>query len=165
MSGKIAAIKVDDLKRHPEFHGFLGLPREEIERYHATVDVHLLDCEQVENDTSYKKLICCVAVHFNYRWLTYRLTNGPFGLNAEGSIGLYGSVRSGHQAQLFLDESHQSSVHDLMKREIRIPGKYHLRLAGNISGLSMWQNFPSLVLRAAEKELLRSHFPGQESFR
>lgn len=130
MSEKIFTIKADDLKSHPEFHSFLGLPKEEIERYHATVDVHLLDREQVENDPAYKKLICCVAIHFNYNWLTCRRTNGPFGLNAGLSMGLYGSVESGNQVNLFLDESYQSSVHKLLEREIQISGKYHVRLAG-----------------------------------
>jgi predicted NUDIX family phosphoesterase len=126
LSGRILTIRKEELDHHPDFNGFLGLPKEEIQRYQDSLEVHALDRNQAEGNPAYKQLFCHAAVHHNYTWLTYRQP-------AEGtyrSMIFSGPITGITPHPLFLDESHKSSVLRILGAHIRIPDKYILRLAG-----------------------------------
>jgi hypothetical protein len=114
-------VRVADLKRFILNEGpFVALPREEIERLHAAIEVRDASREPAEGDL---RLVACAAVHFNYSWLTYQRA-GARSLGIEVEIGRDG------RAPLFLDDEIQGDVERALTARGAAQGKIDVRLGG-----------------------------------
>lgn len=118
-------VRVADLKRVILNEGpFVALPREEIERLHAAIEVYEADRKPAEGEL---RLVAYAAVHFNYSWLTYQRA-GARALGMEIELGRGGRV------PLFLDDEVQADVERALTAwvapRVAAAGKIDLRLGG-----------------------------------
>ena len=125
MTERILAVRADEYLEHVGSKRFVALPREEIERLHGSVELHVLGRDALNQSSGYLPLVTYTAAHYNYTWLTYQ--------RAQRSLGVSGYVLAGSEPPLFLDESLQSSAHREMERAEALSAPAEWRLAGLIN--------------------------------
>jgi predicted NUDIX family phosphoesterase len=132
MTEMVQTVKIIDLVRLIGHRPFVALPREEIDRLYAGVEVITVAHDQAEADPSAAQLVAFAVVHHNYTWLTLP-SNGldlAASTTALRSVGVAGHIRPEGNNGLFLDDSLKAEAH----RVVKIAGigaeEYTLRLAG-----------------------------------
>ncbi len=125
---RILAVRTSEYLEQVGHQRYVGLPREEIERLYACVELHSLSWEDLNRaGASYLRLMTFTAVHYNYTWLTYERT--------ERSLGVSASVSSGDRdgdIPLFLDESLELAARSALEQSRVISAPVDWRLAGLI---------------------------------
>jgi predicted NUDIX family phosphoesterase len=133
MSEKILTVREDDLRNIVGVRPFVALPREEIDRHYASVEVHPVEHRDVENDTSILPLVAIIAVHYNYSWLIFTSKNNDAvitGANDTLSLGLTGQITFDGHNDIFLDERIKPAVVQIVNENLTTQAGYDLRLAG-----------------------------------
>ena len=122
------AVRTDELYRHVRARPFLALPREEIQRLHASVEVLPVDDDAAEGTATSKRLVTFTVVHHNYSWLTYtRRQQEPRWL------GIMGPAHTHGQPGLFLDDDMTAAACRCVDAELATRARFEIRLAGLIN--------------------------------
>jgi hypothetical protein len=118
-------VRVDEYLEQVGPRRFAALPREEIERLHGSLELHVLERDAPGQSAGYLPLVTYTAAHYNYTWLTYQ--------RAQRSLGVSGFVLADGEPPLFLDESLQLSARRDMERAEVSSAPADWRLAGLIN--------------------------------
>jgi hypothetical protein len=122
---RILAVRAAEYLQQVGVQRYVGLPREEIERLHASVELHALTSDELNRDrASYLPLVTYTAVHYNYTWFTYERT--------ERSLGVSAPVYSEGEPPLFLDESLELAARRELESARVVSAPVDWRLAGLI---------------------------------
>jgi hypothetical protein len=103
---------------------FLALPREEIARLHAAIDVSAVDQATLRTTTEWLPLQSFIVIHYNYSWLTFR---GPDDVR---TLLLPVERASDAPAPLFLGDELVEAACGQVERALGIQGGCDVRLAG-----------------------------------
>lgn len=125
MNEKILTVRENDLKSIIGVRPFIALPREEIDRHYASVEVHPVEHGVAEKDASILPLVAIIAVHYNYSWLIFTSKN-----NDTFSLGLTGNIIFDGHNDIFLDERIKPAVMQIVNENITAQSGYDLRCAG-----------------------------------
>lgn len=117
---------------------FVALPREEIERLYAAVEVLPVDDATLRHESEFLALHSHVAVHHNYSWLTFRRDHHrtlllSTVLSPEGS------------APLFLGEQFVALARHQVDERLGLGGSFEVRLAGILQETADGPASPSQV--------------------
>ena len=122
---RILAVRTAEYLQQVGTQRYAGLPREEIERLYASVELHALTSDELTRESSsYLPVVTYTAVHYNYTWLTYE--------RAERSLGVSGPVYSEGEPPLFLDESLELAARRELENARVVAAPVDWRLAGLI---------------------------------
>lgn len=124
MSEHVFAVRADEYVQQVGDRAFIGLPREEIERLHATIDVLTIDRELHANDTTYLPLAVFTAIHYNYSWLVRDL-DPP-------SLGIGAPIEADGEPPPFLDPVFERCARRAVQRVVTLSDSCQWRLAGLI---------------------------------
>jgi predicted NUDIX family phosphoesterase len=133
MSEMILTVREDDLRSIIGVRPFIALPREEIDRHYASVELHPMACRDAKKDASILPLVAIIAVHYNYSWLTFTSKNSDIkstDTNDTLSLGLTGHIIFDGHNDIFLDERIKSAAMQIVNENITTQSGYDLRLAG-----------------------------------
>jgi hypothetical protein len=125
VSEQLLAVRADEYLEQVGSRRFAALPREEIERLHGSVELHVLRRDALNRSSGYLPLVTYTVAHHNYTWLTYQ--------RAQRSLGVSGFVLADSAPPLFLDESLQLSARREMERAEVLSAPAEWRLAGLIN--------------------------------
>ncbi|MFH1811134.1 MAG: hypothetical protein ABIJ09_20505 [Pseudomonadota bacterium] len=128
----ILAVRTDELNRQIPPQPFRALPREEIDRLHASVEVHAVPSQQVQEDSAWIVLASFTLLHFNYSWFTCAREPGAVDVLQQGerSLGLAGFLEAADDPPLFLDAAMSGATRAVVEARVVIPPRMELRLAG-----------------------------------
>lgn len=131
MGEKILVARADELKQQVDFKRFRALPEEEIDRLYASVELVAMERDLVENDPTYRQVVCCTVIHYNYSWFTFvrHSTHDGAQLQKKRSMCLGGHIHGDNQT-LFLDERLKDPALREVNEGLLIPDRIDLRLAG-----------------------------------
>jgi predicted NUDIX family phosphoesterase len=131
MRETILAVRTDALRKLLGSRPFIALPREEIDRLHASIEVFTADNEQADADPAITQLVAFTAVHYNYTWLACCPGSNHDGnaMNA-WSAGFIGHIFPEGNNSLFLDESLKTAASRIVDANVAVPAGYDVRLAG-----------------------------------
>ena len=118
------AVLADEYRRQVGLQRFMGLPREEIERLHASVEVRALAPNEQNVGSAYLPLATYTAFHYNYTWITFR--------REQRSLGIGGPVRVNGEVPLFLDETFERAARAEVEKAKLLGAPADWRLAGLI---------------------------------
>lgn len=122
---RFLAVRASEYQEQIGHQRYVGLPREEIERLYASVELHALAPDELNRESSsYLALMTFTAVHYNYTWLTYE--------GAERSLGVSAPVASDSEIPLFLDDSLELSSRRALEDTKVVSAPVDWRLAGLI---------------------------------
>jgi hypothetical protein len=116
--------------RRAEFHTlvretpFLALPREEIDRLHAAIEIHAVDDEALSRDTEFLALHTDIAIHRNYSWLTFRDPDD------RRTLLLSAALPAEEPAPLFLGAELVDAARRSVDERLGLSGGCEVRLAG-----------------------------------
>lgn len=125
MSEQVLAVRAEEYTEQVGARPFIGLPEEELERLHATVEVLVLDRAQATHDPAYLPLRTFTAIHYNYSWLTF--VRSPKSLG----IGAWIEAASG-DPPAFLDHAFESVARREIENAVVLQAPCEWRLAGLI---------------------------------
>ena len=117
---------------------FLALPREEIDRLYAAIEVLTVDEQTLRHDAELLALHSYIAVHHNYSWLTFRRGDGRRTLLLSAALSTEGP------APLFLGEEFVASARGEMEHRLALNASCEVRLAGILQESGMPES-PSRV--------------------
>ncbi len=124
MSDRVLGVRADEVRSLTRGRSFVGLPKEEIERHFATLEVAEMTAERADCEIAWRPLVACVVAHHNYRWLTHVACDA-----GRRSLYLTSPIRP-EDGTLFLDEAWCSSAARLLARELITSDAAVVRLAG-----------------------------------
>lgn len=128
MSSTIHVIDLTDYKKIVGLRPFVALPKEEIDRLYASIEIHTVNKEKAEADFQKIPLSLFTVIHFNYSWFTCHYTRD----NRDDlrSLGFTDLVLPGNFNGLFLDETLSNEANRILQNKITIQSGYTLRLSG-----------------------------------
>lgn len=115
------AVHPDELVEVIADDDFMALPKEEIARHFATIEV-------VPRADGLVELEAYVVAHHNYSWLTYAAGSG------RRCLGISAPLTADLADDLFLDESWCAVAARAVDQSLALPTKPEVRLAGLING-------------------------------
>jgi hypothetical protein len=125
MSQRLLAVRASEYLEQVGHHRYVGLPREEIERLHGSVELHALTADELNRaGSSYLTLMTFTAVHYNYTWLTYE--------RSERSLGVSAPISNDGETPLFLDASLELAARRALEDASVVSSPLDWRLAGLI---------------------------------
>ncbi len=125
MTQRFLAVRTAEFLEQVGDQRYVGLPREEIERLHASVEFHALTADDLNReDSPYLALMTFTAVHYNYTWITHE--------RAERTLGVSAPVSIDGEIPLFLDESLELSARSALEDARVVSAPVDWRLAGLI---------------------------------
>lgn len=124
MVEQVLAVRAEEYLQQVGAPPFIGLPKEEIERLHASVEVLVLDRATATLDATYLPIRTYSAIHYNYSWLTF--VRGP------KSLGIGDVVRAEAEAPAFLDRALEAIARREVERAVELQAPCEWRLAGLI---------------------------------
>ena len=130
MGEKILAVRADELKRHIAFRRFFALPKEEIGRLHAAVEILAVTRDQAMNDPAYRPLVIHAAIHFNYIWFTHQPAAPEAPQQGERSLVISAHIPAQNPIPLFLDDQLKSAAARIVNERVLVTEPYELRLVG-----------------------------------
>lgn len=108
---------------------FLALPREEIDRLHAAIEVLAVEETTLRPSTEFLPLESDIAIHHNYSWLTFR------GLDGRRTL-LHSSALAGEEpVPPFLGEELVVLARSQVETRLGLNGGCEVRLAGILQDL------------------------------
>jgi hypothetical protein len=150
--------------RRDEFHAvvrrvpFLALPREEIDRLHAGIEVVAIDDETMRRSSEFFALQSDIAVHHNYSWLTFRRPNN------ERTLLISTPLAANGPPPLFLGEELIVSVQRQIEERLALNGGYDVRLAGILQEVEGQESPPRVGLLSIARLAGRLSRDGAEYF-
>jgi hypothetical protein len=117
-------VATADVARTLRVDRFRALPREEIARLYASVEVLALDGAP----RGYTRLVTYTAIHHNHRWLIWGGPSAP--ATSKRSLVLPGDLSPAHRDTLFLDEPMTDAARRVVLGAIAGHDDLELRLAG-----------------------------------
>lgn len=114
---------------------FKALPREEIDRHYASIEVLPVDIHEPRAGAELTLLGVQVVLHYNYSWLTHLVDPERSDLR---SLGISAPLTAQDDAGLFLDERWVESAAAVVDRELSLPDTPELRLAGLLDAGDGW---------------------------
>lgn len=102
---------------------FVALPREEIDRLYAAIEVLAVNEEMLQDDAELIALHIDVAIHHNYSWLTFRR-------DQERMLLLSAALTADGPAPLFLGESFVAAACRLVEERLGLDAGCDVRIAG-----------------------------------
>lgn len=103
---------------------FVALPREEIDRLYAAIEVLVVDDDMLRQNTTLLVMHGCIAVHHNYTWLTFPHADGQRTLLHSAALPVDGP------APLFLGDDPVRWARREIEERLHIDGGCEVRLAG-----------------------------------
>lgn len=122
MTENVCAVRADEYMQRLGTRPFIGLPREEIERLHATLDVLTIDRDAAANDAAYLTLSVYTAIHYNYSWLVHQLERP--------SLGIREPIDAGGEPPPFLDQAFERFARRAVQDVVTVSDACQWRLAG-----------------------------------
>ena len=119
---------------------FLALPREEIDRLHAAIEVLAVDDATLPHKAELSTLHSDIAIHHNYSWLTFRGPNDRRTLLLSTALAAEGPVPP------FLGEELVVSVRRQVEERLGLNGGCEARLAGILQEIDGRQPIPRIGL-------------------
>lgn len=71
MVEQVLAVRAEAYVQQVGARPFIGLPKEEIDRLHGSIEVLVLDRAAAMLDATYLPIQTYSAIHYNYSWLTF----------------------------------------------------------------------------------------------
>lgn len=124
MAEYVYAVRADEYVERVGDRSFIGLPSEEIERLHATLDVLPIDRETAANDATYLPLVVFTAIHYNYSWLVQEIDRP--------SLGIGEPIAADGEPPPFLDPAFERFARRAVQRVVTLSDACQWRLAGLI---------------------------------
>ncbi len=115
------AVRASDYMEHFDDARFLGLPREELERLHDSIEVLSIERREAEANLTYLPLHVLVALHYNYAWLTFG--------RVPRSLGIASALAGADEPPPFLDAAFQRLAGTAVEKRLTLPA-CEWRLAG-----------------------------------
>jgi hypothetical protein len=119
---------------------FLALPREEIDRLHAAIEVLAVDDETLRHGAEFFALHSYIAVHHNYSWLTFRRRDN------QRTLLLSTALSADGPAPLFLGNELVVSARREVEERLGLNGGCEVRLAGILQETEGRQSPPRVGL-------------------
>ncbi len=131
MKESVLTLNTLELKKITGTRTFMALPKEEIDRLYASVEVQKMEHAVADKDFSLTQLVAIVALHYNYSWLAFTIdstgkANHGSSLCTECHIPPFGNNN------IFLDESLNIAACQLIDDWFIVEAGYDIRLAGLI---------------------------------
>jgi hypothetical protein len=119
---------------------FVALPREEIDRLHAAIEVLAVDEATLRHTAEFVALHSYIAIHHNYSWLTFRRHDDQRTLLLSTILAPEGPV------PLFLGEELVVSARRHVEERLGLDGGCEVRLAGILQEIEGRQPLPRVGL-------------------
>lgn len=119
---------------------FLALPREEIDRLHAAIEVLAIDDASPRGAAEFSPLHSYVAVHHNYSWLTFRRPDD------QRTLVLSTAMTADRDVPLFLGREMVSVAQRQVEEHMNLDVGYEVRLAGILQELETALPLPGVGL-------------------
>ena len=135
---------------------FLALPREEIDRLYAAIEVLAVDEETLLREPELLALHSYIALHYNYSWRTFR------GRDNRRTLLLSAVLSTEEPAPLFLGEEFVLSARREVEERLILNGSYDMRLAGILQETGDPQSRPRIGLLSIARLANRHREVGSE---
>lgn len=137
---------------------FLALPREEIDRLHAAIEVLAVDEHALRGTTEWLALHSYVAVHHNYSWLTFRHQD------AQRALLLSADLAAEAPVPLFLDDELVASAQRQVEKALGLNRGCEVRLAGILQTTDGEPPITSIGLVNVARLAARGTFEGADNY-
>jgi hypothetical protein len=119
----IVAVRRTEFQRLVRAVPFLALPREEIDRLYAALEVLAVNEETLRHDAELVALHSCIAIHHNYSWLTFRR-------DTRRTLLLSAALVAEGPPPLFLDQQFVASARRQVEERVPFTRGCDVRIAG-----------------------------------
>lgn len=137
---------------------FLALPREEIARLHAAIEVLVVNEATLRDTAEWLVLRSYIVTHHNYSWLTFP---GPDGLR---TLLLSVDVATDTPAPLFLGDELVESACGQVERTLGLKGGCEVRLAGLLQCAGSAPDVTTVGLVHVGRLAARATFDGADCY-
>lgn len=137
---------------------FLALPREEIARLHAAIEVLVVNEVTLRDRAEWLALRSYIVTHHNYSWLTFP---GPDGLR---TLLLSVELATDPPAPLFLGDELVESACSQVERTLGLQGGCEVRLAGLLQCAGSAPDVTTIGLVHVGRLAARGTFDGADCY-
>jgi hypothetical protein len=152
----VAAIRSVDFQALVRRVPFLALPREEIDRLHAAIEVLAVDDETLRHTAELSILHSDIAIHHNYSWLTFPGPGNQRTLLLSTALAAEGPVT------LFLGEELEVWARRRVEERLSLTGGCEVRLAGILQEVDDPPTVPRVGLLSIARLTARTAMSGAE---
>lgn len=135
---------------------FVALPREEIERLHAAIEVLAVDRSRVDHADDLAALHSYIAIHHNYSWLTFRRPD------ERRTLLLSTALTAEGPAPLFLGDEVVGAAQRQVEERLGFSEGCAVRLAGILQDVEDDGPRPAVGLLSIARLTSRITTPGAE---
>lgn len=153
---KVFAVRNNELHALVRQVPFLALPREEIDRLYAAIEVLAVDVSTAARADDFVALHSYVAIHHNYSWLTFR------GADDRRTLLLSTALVAEGPVPLFLGEEFVGTAQRQVDAHLGFMGGCPVRLAGILQDLDGGRPRPDIGLLSVARLTSRIAMPGAE---